>query len=282
MTSRLRWCSPLALGLLALALSSGCGPSSTTSTDSTALPAEAEREEQLAQREAAIEEREAELDAREAEQEAAPMPRPAPVQQAPRHSTTSGSSSSAAAKPQASPVHQAPRAPVMVDLPAGSELSLELLSDLSSGTSTVGERFRARVVSNVMSGDAVAIPAGAEVEGSVTEVVPLKKIGGQPQIVLGFDKLELASGSSYPIRASFHGAGKKQGGRDAAKIAGGAAAGAILGHQIDDDKGKLIGAVVGGAIGTAAAAKTGKEIDLPAGTALAIQLEDAISVPVGS
>jgi hypothetical protein len=130
-----------------------------------------------------------------------------------------------------------------------------------------------------MAGDELAIPAGSEVEGSVTEVVPLKKIGGQPQIVLSFDTLELPSGDTVAIRAALRELGKKQTGRDAAKIGGGAAAGAVLGHQIDDEKGKLIGAVIGAAAGTAVAAKTGKEIELPPGTIVSVEIEDGVEIP---
>ena len=56
------------------------------------------------------------------------------------------------------------------------------------------------------------------------------------------------------------------------------AAGAVIGHQVDDDKGKEIGALIGGAIGTAIAAKTGKEVELTAGTTIIVVLEDDVQV----
>ena len=89
----------------------------------------------------------------------------------------------------------------------------------------------------------------------------------------------LTGGRSVPMHASVRQEGKKQAGRDAAKIGGGAAAGAILGHQIDGDHGKVLGAVVGGAIGTAVAANTGKELELPVGTPVSIEIEQAIEIP---
>ena len=45
----------------------------------------------------------------------------------------------------------------------------------------------------------------------------------------------------------------------------------------DDDKGKEIGALLGGAIGTAVAAKTGKELELVAGSTVASTLRMIIS-----
>lgn len=276
MISKLRYRSIGLAGLLALALASpACGPS--TSSTSEAEPQAAE-DEQLAQREREIDEREAALNAREEDATAArgeriPASRPVEVDPSPSRSTTGTAN--------ATPRPRAIEAPPPLELPAGTQLDLEMLSDLSSGTSVVGDRFRARVVADVMAGGEVAIPAGSAVEGSVTEVVPLKKIGGQPQIALGFDLVELESGT-VPIRASLIEAGKKQAGRDAAKIGGAAAAGAVLGHQVDSEKGKVIGAIVGGAIGTAVATKTGKEVELPSGTQITVQLEQAIEVPAGS
>jgi hypothetical protein len=47
----------------------------------------------------------------------------------------------------------------------------------------------------------------------------------------------------------------------------------VIGHQIDDDKGKVIGGILGGAAGAVAAQKTGGEVELPAGTVLTFALD---------
>ena len=52
----------------------------------------------------------------------------------------------------------------------------------------------------------------------------------------------------------------------------------MIGHQVDDDKGTEIGALLGGAIGTAVAAKTGKELELPAGTPIVVVLESDVQI----
>ena len=70
--------------------------------------------------------------------------------------------------------------------------------------------------------------------------------------------------------------------RDAATIAGGAAAGAVLGEIIGDKPG--LGAVIGGAAGTGVVLGTkGKQITLPAGTHLEFRLAGplAVKVPAG-
>jgi len=171
---------------------------------------------------------------------------------------------------------------VVVGVAAGTEFEVEILDTLSSGMSQVGDPVRGRLVGALFANGKRVAPAGAEVRGTITEVVPLKKFGGQPRISLMFESLAVDNGTNVSVMASHTAAGKKQGGRDAAKIGGGAAAGAVIGHQVDDDKGKELGALIGGAIGTAVAAKTGKELELTAGTTIIVVLEDDVQVRLAS
>ena len=171
---------------------------------------------------------------------------------------------------------------VVVDVAAGSEFEVELLDTLSSGKNQAGDPIRGRLVGPLFADGKRVAPAGAEIQGMITEVVPLKKFGGQPKISLMFESLAVDNGTRVPFMASHTAAGAKQAGRDAAKIGGGAAAGAVIGHQVDDDKGKELGALIGGAIGTAVAAKTGKELELTAGTTIIVVLEDDVQVRLAS
>ena len=64
------------------------------------------------------------------------------------------------------------------------------------------------------------------------------------------------------------------------RIVGGTAAGAIIGGQVKSgDKGKVIGGLIGGAIGAVAAHETGTEAKLAAGSPLVISLASAIDIP---
>lgn len=171
---------------------------------------------------------------------------------------------------------------VFVDVAAGTRFDVELLDTLSSGTNHVGDPVRGRLVTALIADGRSIAPAGAEVHGIVTEVEPLKKFGGQPKISLMFESLAVDGGTRIPVMASHSAAGKKQAGRDAAKIGGGVVAGAVIGHQVDDDKGKEIGAILGGAIGTAVAANTGKEVELEPGTTISVVLQDDVRVRLGS
>lgn len=171
---------------------------------------------------------------------------------------------------------------VVLTVPALTEFDVEFLDPLSSETAQVGDGFRARLAHDIEAGGSVAIPAGSLVFGSVTEVVSTKKIGGQAKLALGFDRVELPSGDSTALYATFAAEGKKQTKKDAATIGGAAAGGAVLGRVLDKKhKGKstILGAVVGAAVGTAIAAKNaGDPVSIDAGSVVALNLDEAIRV----
>jgi hypothetical protein len=120
----------------------------------------------------------------------------------------------------------------------------------------------------------VAIAAGSTISGRVVAVQTAKRFGGLAQLDLEFASLRLASGSEWPISASFHGQGEPQSKKDAVAIGGGAVAGAVLGRILGkDSEDTVLGAVVGGAIGTGIAARNrGEEVTLPEGVAVEIHL----------
>jgi hypothetical protein len=172
------------------------------------------------------------------------------------------------------------REPIEVQVPAGTQIAVRLLEPVSSQASRPGEVFQAEVAQDVVVGGQTALPAGAHVTGTVTEAQALRKIGGRARLALSFDAVELPSGGSAPLNAAFAQVGKSETPKDAATIAGGAVAGAILGHQVDDDdEGKVVGGLVGAGVGSAIATKTrGQEIVLPAGTTLTLTLRSPTTV----
>jgi hypothetical protein len=120
--------------------------------------------------------------------------------------------------------------------------------------------------------------AGAPISGTVTEVTSgSKKIGAVPALKIDFTQLVVADGSTTPVNVRIMQKGQSEKGRDTAKIAGGTAAGAIIGHQVDDDHGKVIGGVLGGAAGAVAAHKTGTEVEIPAGTVVPAKVRTAFN-----
>jgi hypothetical protein len=266
--------------LAALALLAACAkqPSATTESAATESPEALAERAEMAQREADIQKREAELADREAAAAAA----------------EAEAARAAAAKPVAKPAKPAvatpvvskpstpppPPAPKVVTVPAGTQLPLALTADLTSRTAKVGDPVRASLTSDVRVGDRVAIPAGTTVAGQITGVVSgSDKIGGVPSLAMQFDRIELAGNKDVPINGEIVQKGKSDTGRDTAKIVGGTAAGAIIGHQVKGgDKGKVIGGLIGGAIGAVAAHETGTEAKIAAGAPLTISLTNAVDI----
>ena len=204
------------------------------------------REREVASKEAELEQRMRELEARvEAVEPIRPETRPAPVARA---------ESSAMPEPAA---RIEPRM-VLVTLDAGTPLTVELEEAVSSETSLVGDPISAVLISDIVRGTRVIVPAGSRVRGSVSDVRAQRKIGGQARLALDFDRLVTPSGQEVPIQAMLESTGQSQKKKDAATIGGSAAGGALLGRVLsDDDKGKgtVLGAVLGAAVGTAVASK---------------------------
>jgi hypothetical protein len=292
--------SPLSLALaatLAIAMTACSGPSSpdpaakepVASTEAPAAatpatPAEEDaaqnaatdlsaREDELAAREAELAEREAKL----AEQETAVKTA------APAKTTAQTPPKTAAAPPAAAPIVAAepapkptPPPPPPVTVAAGTPLSVKLNSDFSTKTTAVGTAVNAELASDLVVDGRRVAKAGAPISGSVTEATSgSKKIGAVPALKIDFTQLVVADGSTLPVKIRINQKGQSEKGRDTAKIAGGTAAGAIIGHQIDDGKGKVIGGLIGGAAGAIAAQKTGTEVELPAGTVVPANVRTA-------
>jgi hypothetical protein len=231
----------------------------------------AAREQELADQEAelALREREAEIARREAELAAREAAVKAPAK-ATTPAKTAATPKPAAKAPPAAAVAPAPPPPP-VTVPTGTQFAVEITSPLSTKTSLADDPVEARLASDLMVGARRVATAGAMVRGSLREVTSgSQKIGAVPALRIDFNQLVVADGSTIAINARAVQKGQSEKGRDTAKIAGGTAAGAIIGHQIDDDKGKVIGGVLGGAAGAIAAQKTGTEVELPAGSTLTV------------
>ncbi len=274
----------------------GCGqPADAPAAQSAAIPAPADaaheaalaakeqelaqREEKLAlqQREQDVARREAEVAAQQAAEKKASMattaakkPVSAPPKKPPAVAASAPLAPAEAVRPVATPIV----------VPAGTQLTVALSSDLSTKTAKPGDTFAASLVSDLMVDGRRAAPAGSAVTGSVTDVISgSKTIGGIPTLGLRFESLVLENNQKIAISGELIEKGKSDTGRDTAKILGGAAAGAILGHQIKKgDGGKIVGGLLGGAIGAVVAKNTGTEVELLAGSTLTIALGAPIEV----
>ena len=169
----------------------------------------------------------------------------------------------------------------MVGIPAGTELTLALDTELSSETSRPGDTFSATVVEPIVMDGREVIPAGSTIQGTVTDAAPAKRGAGQATLALSFGALRLASGYHTSIVGSFQEVSASKKGRNAAVIGGSAAGGALLGRILGKDtRSTVIGAIIGGGIGTAVlVGKEREQAVLPADTPFGIRLDQAIQVP---
>ena len=268
----------LTIALASLALAA-CGkkPAEEETAVDPAVQAQIDRDAELKAREEelnrqlaemALKEKEKDLADREAALAKASAPKPAPKPAA--------APSKPAPKPAPTPVAAGPKT---YSVPAGTSISVQIPAEMSTKTAQVGQRFTANLTSDLVVNGVTVARAGAPVQGSVTEVISgSKTIGGKPTLALTFDNMTFAGGD-MPINGRLtQVAAKSDKAGDTAKIAGGAVAGGVVGHQFDSDQGKVIGAILGAAAGTAAAKKTGKEVVLPAGTVLGFTLDSPVNV----
>jgi type IV secretory pathway VirB10-like protein len=233
------------------------------------------RERRLAERQAALDAREKRLRQQEAQQ---PAPAAPATDEPPPYEPAAESAPVPAPTPEPAPEPERAE-PVTVE--AGTKLDVKLNRTLSSETSATGEIFRARIDQDIYAGDRVAIPAGSEVVGEVTQAVPGKKIGGKAVLNLRLTDLVLPSGETVPLKASFQQAGPSKSGRDAATIGGSTAGGAILGRILSNGSGKgtVIGAIVGAVAGSVIAARhPGEPVVIPEGSVLGIVIDRPLAI----
>jgi hypothetical protein len=183
------------------------------------------------------------------------------------------------------------------DVPANTEMRATLDTPLSSKTSKPGDRFTATVSQPVQGRNGEVIPAGARVEGEVSESEQGKTIPalrGKGKMNLRFRDIVLPNGQTVPLIASLVSVNSTNGkrtqkadnegqvesdtqGKTVAKDVGigagvGTIAGLIFGGPL---KGLAIGALAGGGY---VLATNGKDVNLPAQTGLVIRLDQGLSV----
>jgi type IV secretion system protein VirB10 len=184
-------------------------------------------------------------------------------------------------------------------VPVDTTIPLELRATLNSRTAYAGEAVYCDTIYPVVVKNRVVIPVGSYVKGRVTQVTRPGHVKGKAQLGLRFDEITLPSGVTKPLRATLSGfggsgnegfkpkEGKIQGegskGKDAEVIAISAGEGAGIGSVAGISSGHSgAGAAIGGAAGAVGGlvyvlATRGKEVVLPQGTSLELQLAAPLS-----
>ena len=166
-----------------------------------------------------------------------------------------------------------------VALPAGTLVTVRLVSAVGSKISAEGEHFSATVATPVQLDGKIVVHAGAQALGRVVQAVPQGRFKGAAVLRLVLESVSV-NGDSYDVQTSSVSRYQKgKGKRTATFIGGGAGGGALIGGLAGGGKGALIGAALGAGAGTAGAAYTGeKEIVLPAESALSFKLTEPVTI----
>lgn len=178
-----------------------------------------------------------------------------------------------------------PSAPATRTLAAGRQFSMATTQTISSRTAKPGDTYTAAVVADVSDGAGrVAIPAGSEVSGTITDVKSASNPSSSGTLTLTVNSVTV-HGRSYPIEVSIDSLdtqrqGQGVSGGDVAKVGAGVAAGAILGRVIGKNtRGAVIGGIMGGIVGAGIAVQTKHaDIVLPAGTHVLVTLAQPLTV----
>jgi hypothetical protein len=92
------------------------------------------------------------------------------------------------------------------EIPPGSVVYVSLMTPLSSATEHLGSPVRAVVSEPLFSPDHhLILPAGAHLEGSVTKVVPARRLHRNGQLRFAFRQIELGPGAPRQVEASLQG-----------------------------------------------------------------------------
>lgn len=142
---------------------------------------------------------------------------------------------------------------------SGTTINLSAEQKICTNTHKAGDRFIATVRESVTGTNGVVIPAGSKATVQVVSVRKSENSRDAASIILNVLNVQV-NGTTYPIQGNISSAETVAGertGKDAQKVAIGAAIGAGIGQVLGKDtKSTVIGAATGAAAGTAVAMGT--------------------------
>jgi len=165
-------------------------------------------------------------------------------------------------------------------IPSGTSLLIRMIDSVDSSTNLVSDPFHASLESDLVVGNTVVVPKGADVYGMLARAKEAGNISGSSELTLELTGIRI-NGNIVPIDSTTYDvAGKSRGGQSAARIGGGAVAGAVIGGIIGGGKGAAIGATLGAGGGAAVQVMThGEQVRVPSETLLEFTTEHDVTVP---
>jgi len=181
---------------------------------------------------------------------------------------------------QANPAPPPAPKPHVVTLAAGTNIFIRLGETLSSERNYAGDTFRGTLEQPIVLDGFIIADRGSKVLGQVTSAERAGRVHGTSELNLTLTEVNTTDGQQIRVVTdSFDKHGTKGKGKDAAKIAGGAALGAIIGALGGGGKGAAIGAGAGGAAGTGVVLATrGDAATIPAETRMQFRLTSPVTI----
>jgi hypothetical protein len=162
---------------------------------------------------------------------------------------------------------------VEVTIPTGSMLRIRINRGLDSNHLTPGTPFDGTVLNDVAADGQIAIPRGAQVQGTVVDAKKARALSGHGELSLAINSVTLG-GVTYPLNSELW----QRNGRDKSATTvnsalGLGALGAIFGGIAGGGAGAAIGAAAGGAVGVAGSASSpGGRVIVPPEAVISFQL----------
>lgn len=194
------------------------------------------------------------------------------------------------------PADNPPASVKQLVIPSGTRVPVALRESVSTKNSREGDSVYAETTFPVVVDGRVLIPAGTYVQGKISHIQRGGHIKGRAEVLMHFSTLIYPSGYTVMLPGAVENApgvdktstreegtirSDSQTGEKVGTVAGTAGTGAVVGGLSEGGKGALIGAGVGGAVGTAIALLTrGNDVKLDAGTTIEMVIQR--DVPVDS
>jgi hypothetical protein len=169
---------------------------------------------------------------------------------------------------------------------SGTTINLAAGEKVCTNTHKAGDPFIATVSETVTGTNGVTIPAGSKATVRVVSMKRSSNVSDKAEMVFRVENVQV-NGTTYPIQGDITFAqvnAEQRSGKDAQKVAIGAAIGAGIGQILGKDtKSTVIGAATGAAAGTAIAMGTANyEGCIPTGGRITISLSAPATIGVSS
>jgi hypothetical protein len=160
-----------------------------------------------------------------------------------------------------------------VVVPSGTLLRVRINEGMDSKNTAPGTMFDGVVLSDVIAGNAVAIPRGTAVQGNVVDAHNAGALKGKGQLALELTQITLGGQTYSVVSDAWTHQGADKTGQTVGNAVGLGAVGAMIGAVAGGGPGALLGAGIGGAagVGTSAATKRGEAM-IPAEAILTFHL----------